>query len=356
MKFLGSLFFAAAIAPIAADTGKVEPVSAINLAAADGKYGTLLSAVTNTPGVLSTISANFPVSIFGPTDAAFAAIADTVAGLDENALARILAGHVVTGVFTAQNVIDAGCVELATLAGNQIRVWYTNGNVMVNDATVIQADIIGDEGVIHGIDKVILPGTFRPCPAAVQPAPAASPVAAHPVAAPSMSKSGTGMSSKEKGGSKRMSSKSSKKMSKSGKGGSTKGMSSAAKGGPYSGKGGSSAKGSTGKGSVRSGANSGKGAGSRSGKGGSMTTASSKSGGKGDSGKGGSMTTASSKSGGKGDSGKGGSMSIASSKSGGKGDSGKGGSMTTASSKSGGKGDSGKGGAMTTGSSKSGRR
>lgn len=64
MKFLGSLFFAAAIAPrpIAADTGKVEPVSAINLAAADGKYGTLLNAVTNTPGVLSTISANFPVS------------------------------------------------------------------------------------------------------------------------------------------------------------------------------------------------------------------------------------------------------------------------------------------------------
>jgi hypothetical protein len=64
MKFLSALFFAAAaIAPVTADTGKEEPApSIIDLAADDGKYGTLLSAVTNTPGVLDAITSNFPVS------------------------------------------------------------------------------------------------------------------------------------------------------------------------------------------------------------------------------------------------------------------------------------------------------
>ena len=63
MKFLSAIFLAAiAIAPIAADTGKTEPMSIIDLAAADGKYGTLLSAVTNTPGVLDAVVEAFPVS------------------------------------------------------------------------------------------------------------------------------------------------------------------------------------------------------------------------------------------------------------------------------------------------------
>ena len=63
MKFLSALLFAAAaVAPVAADTGKTEPMSIIDLAAADGKYGTLLSAVTNTPGVLDAITSSFPVS------------------------------------------------------------------------------------------------------------------------------------------------------------------------------------------------------------------------------------------------------------------------------------------------------
>jgi len=63
MKFLSALFFAAAaVAPVAADTGKTEPASIIDLAAADGKYGTLLAAVTNTPGVLDAVIASFPVS------------------------------------------------------------------------------------------------------------------------------------------------------------------------------------------------------------------------------------------------------------------------------------------------------
>jgi len=236
MKFISALFFAAAaIAPVAADTGKEEPMSIIDLAVADGKYGTLLSAVTNTPGVLDAVVASFPVTIFGPTDDAFAAIADTVATLDEATLASVLAGHVVEGVFTAQMVIDAGCVELMTLAGNMVKVMYMDGMVMVNDATVIQPDIIGEGGVIHGIDTVILPGTFTPCPA---PEPVAAPVTVpQPVAAPVMAPTTVAVPAPTTGkAGKGSSGKSGKGMSSTGKSG--KGMSSTGK----SGKGGSSGK------------------------------------------------------------------------------------------------------------------
>ena len=173
-------------------------------------------------------------AIFGPTDDAFAAIADTVAGLDEATLANVLAGHVVEGVFTAQEVIDAGCVELMTLAGTQVRVMATDSGVMVNDSTVIQPDIIGEGGVIHGIDKVILPGSFMPCPAS-----------------PSAGKGGKGSkkssssSSSGKGG---KGSKKSSSSSSSGKGGKGSSSSSSGKGGKGSS---SSSSGKGGKGSRR---------------------------------------------------------------------------------------------------------
>ncbi|CAJ1935249.1 unnamed protein product [Cylindrotheca closterium] len=157
MKFLATLsLLAATVTPVASQ-------SIIDLAAADGKYGTLLNAVTNTPGVLDTITANFPVTIFGPTDTAFGDISEVVAGLDESALATVLASHVVAGVVTAEDVIDAGCVELRSLSGAQLRVAFENGRVTVNESNVIQADITGEGGVIHGINKVILPGTFTAC-------------------------------------------------------------------------------------------------------------------------------------------------------------------------------------------------
>ncbi|KAL3938336.1 MAG: hypothetical protein SGBAC_006724, partial [Bacillariaceae sp.] len=157
MKFLATLcFFTATVTPVTSQ-------SIIDLAAADGKYGTLLNAVTNTPGVLDAVTENFPVTIFGPTDNAFGEVSDVVAGLDEAALATVLASHVVAGVFTAEDVIDAGCVELTTLSGALVRVASENGGVTVNGSNVVQADIVGEGGVIHGINGVILPGSFSSC-------------------------------------------------------------------------------------------------------------------------------------------------------------------------------------------------
>jgi hypothetical protein len=119
-----------------------------------------------------------PTAVFGPNDAAFAALGDSFAQLaaNETALFGVLAGHVVQGVYTAADVMTAGCVVLDTLAGTKLKVMYHEamGMVMVNDAHVVDADFTGEDGIFHGIDTVILPGSFTPCPAPTT-APTAAP-------------------------------------------------------------------------------------------------------------------------------------------------------------------------------------
>merc|ERR1712176_737034 len=145
-----------------------EKASFIDAAAATGNYDPLLDLVTTTPGVLDAITENVPVTVFGPNDDAFAAIADTLADLTEEQVANTLAGHVVAGEYRAADVVAAGCVELPTLNPEmKLKVSYNeaDGKVMVNDvATVVEADLGGDStGVLHGVDTVITDG-FTPCP------------------------------------------------------------------------------------------------------------------------------------------------------------------------------------------------
>merc|ERR1712003_427492 len=143
-------------------------ISFIDAATATGNYDTLLGLVTTTPGVLDAITENVPVTVFGPNDEAFAAIADALADLTEEQVANTLAGHVVAGEYRAADVVAAGCVELPTLNPEvKLKVSYNeaDGKVMVNDvATVVEADLGADgTGVLHGVDTVITDG-FTPCP------------------------------------------------------------------------------------------------------------------------------------------------------------------------------------------------
>jgi hypothetical protein len=106
----------------------------------------------------------YNIAIFGPNDAAFEAISETLATLNSTELLDVLTMHVVAGEFPASAVIAAGCVELTTLGGTMVGVSYSEANgVMVNGATVILADVTGEGGIMHGIDSVLL-GEFTPCP------------------------------------------------------------------------------------------------------------------------------------------------------------------------------------------------
>jgi uncharacterized surface protein with fasciclin (FAS1) repeats len=129
----------------------------VDVAVADGSFGTLVAAVT-AADLVETLSGTGPFTVFAPTDAAFAALPAGVLDallLPENKalLAQILTYHVVAGKVMAADVTDS---DVATVEGQTIKLSTADG-VTVNGATVVVADVAASNGVIHAIDAVILP-------------------------------------------------------------------------------------------------------------------------------------------------------------------------------------------------------
>jgi uncharacterized surface protein with fasciclin (FAS1) repeats len=118
-----------------------------------------LAAAVQAAGLVETLQGNGPFTVFAPTDAAFAAIQSDVDQLlqSENKakLAKVLTYHVVSGKMTAADLKDGQ--ELTTVEGGKLEVIIKDGKVTVGNATVIAADIMASNGVIHVIDKVLLP-------------------------------------------------------------------------------------------------------------------------------------------------------------------------------------------------------
>lgn len=131
------------------------PPNLVEAAQYAGAFSTLISAV-GTAGLADALTdPNATLTVFAPTDAAFAALPEgTVAGLSMMQLADVLKYHVLpTEVLSTQLV--AGKVD-TLLTGAQLTVSLTGG-AMVNDAKVVIADVRTTNGVIHAIDKVLLP-------------------------------------------------------------------------------------------------------------------------------------------------------------------------------------------------------
>ena len=138
-----------------------EAVAGDIVAVASGTEGfaTLVAAVT-AAGLVETLQGAGPFTVFAPNDAAFAALPAGLVDkllLPENlaVLTSILTYHVVSGKIMSTDVMagDAPSVE-----GSTIALGTTDG-VQVNDATVIAADVEASNGVIHVIDKVLVPPT-----------------------------------------------------------------------------------------------------------------------------------------------------------------------------------------------------
>jgi uncharacterized surface protein with fasciclin (FAS1) repeats len=131
----------------------------VDTAVAAGNFKTLVAAV-QAAGLVDTLKGAGPFTVFAPTDEAFAKLpAGTVEDLlkpeNKDKLVAILTYHVVPGKVMAADV--AGKETMAkSVQGGEITVNGTNG-VKVDGATVVQADIAADNGVIHVIDAVIMP-------------------------------------------------------------------------------------------------------------------------------------------------------------------------------------------------------
>ena len=123
-----------------------------------GTFSTLVAAV-EAAGLVETLKGEGPFTVFAPTDEAFAALPEgTVENLlkPENIdqLTAILTYHVVPGKVMSTDLTDD--MMATTVQGSDVMIDLDNG-VMVEEATVVTADIEASNGVIHVIDKVILP-------------------------------------------------------------------------------------------------------------------------------------------------------------------------------------------------------
>ena len=121
-----------------------------------GSFTTLLAAV-DAAGLGDTLADGGPFTVFAPNDEAFAKLpAGTVDALlaDPAKLTDVLTYHVVSGRVTAAEA--AGLSSAATVQGGDLPI-SSNGGIHVADATVVAADIEATNGVIHVIDRVLLP-------------------------------------------------------------------------------------------------------------------------------------------------------------------------------------------------------
>jgi uncharacterized surface protein with fasciclin (FAS1) repeats len=128
----------------------------VEVATEAGSFGTLLKAAT-AAGLVETLSGPGPLTVFAPTDEAFAKIPakDLEALLADKAkLTAVLTYHVVPGAVMAKDV--AAMTSAKTVQGAEVKIDASSG-VKINNATVVKADIAASNGVIHVIDTVLMP-------------------------------------------------------------------------------------------------------------------------------------------------------------------------------------------------------
>ena len=131
----------------------------VDTAASAGQFNTLIAAV-EAADLVTTLKGDGPFTVFAPTDEAFAALPEgTVENLlkseNKEQLISVLTYHVVAGKIMSSDI--AGTTAMVeSVQGSELDVNATNG-VTVDGATVVTADIETDNGVIHVIDRVVLP-------------------------------------------------------------------------------------------------------------------------------------------------------------------------------------------------------
>jgi uncharacterized surface protein with fasciclin (FAS1) repeats len=157
-------------------------------ARAERKYNQFVKGVQSVGGLVETLSGPGPFTVFLPTDEAFDRLSgDQQAKLlnDPDKLAKVMKYHVVPGLYTATDMLDH--IFLKTLEGPRLRVWSDTAvvplgekeidtrsdalnfvtsdtvttavqeSIKINGGHVIRANVTADNGIIHVIDKVLIP-------------------------------------------------------------------------------------------------------------------------------------------------------------------------------------------------------
>lgn len=157
--FKSMVFSALALFAVTANAQMDAKSDIIDTAVKAGDFSTLATAI-EAAGLIDTLKGDGPFTVFAPTDEAFAALpAGTVEDLlkpeNKEKLQSILTYHVVPGKVTAEDV--TGLQSAETVSGEELDIEVMDGKVRIEGATVTKTDIEASNGVIHVIDKVILP-------------------------------------------------------------------------------------------------------------------------------------------------------------------------------------------------------
>ena len=138
------------------------PGTVVEVAVGSGAFPTLVAAV-QAAGLVDVLSGEGPFTVFAPTEEAFAAALAALGMSAEDLLAdtelltAVLTYHVLPVAAPAEVVVTLDGQSVATVNGAEVVISVAGGAVMVNEATVVAADIAASNGVIHVIDTVLLP-------------------------------------------------------------------------------------------------------------------------------------------------------------------------------------------------------
>ncbi len=147
------------VLPMAFTSFSAKAGDIVDTAASADQFSTLVAAV-KAAGLVDTLKSDGPFTVFAPTNEAFAALpAGTVENLlkpeNKEQLVAVLTYHVIPGKVMSSDIAGK-TANVATVQGSELSIDATSG-VMVDNAMVTTADIITSNGVIHVIDKVVLP-------------------------------------------------------------------------------------------------------------------------------------------------------------------------------------------------------
>ena len=139
----------------------MEETSVLDLAIEAGQFSTLIAAI-DAAGLGETLEGEGPFTVLAPTDAAFEAAFEALGITAEEllanpALADILPYHVLPQEADSQLVATLDGSSVPTVNGQSVAVSVVDGQIMINEATVVSADLVADNGIVHVIDAVLLP-------------------------------------------------------------------------------------------------------------------------------------------------------------------------------------------------------
>lgn len=135
-----------------------EKGSIVDIAVADERFTTLVAALQQAE-LVETLAGEGNFTVFAPTNDAFAALGSDLDAVlaDNELLTKVLLYHVLDSAVMSETALTLDGEEVVTLSGDSFMISVKDGNLYINDAMVVIADIEADNGVIHVIDAVLIP-------------------------------------------------------------------------------------------------------------------------------------------------------------------------------------------------------